>query len=616
MVGDQTQQVGAAGLDLTSVSDTINRLGIGDKRKRNEMMRKGLSDPSAFALQNQSQLQQAQQPTSMLGAGGLQSVFDPTKGESTDINDYDWISGDKMARWGSSKDFSNVNPITAYQGGNLYKKGVGETALQNSYLRELRGDLGIGHLEPYEYNYESHYYTPDNRNTGITNLQDWVEKNTVRNAWNPNPQVPTSVPVTTSGGGYYSNGEGYSWQEPVVQNYDLSSLVSKNDKILNPRLNWGTTGLNYDGSSPVDIVNEAMKGNNITQSQMFSQIYRGNEVIPANPAAGTLGGMLDTLYTSSPIANMFRTLAPNLKMSTQEMDKVAGQVMAQKYYGSQTGGYEPFQMGNINYAPDYLNAVNRYVEDKYGSKLPENIYNSIMSGGNNLASEMGSLRSIQANNSSGFFGDVLPVISTVAKFFPATAPFAYAYDAYNAIENGNPLGLAMAAFGGFGGFDALGGGSLEGPMMDGGNLGNTFAGQVSGFNNSLASSLGISPELAGSILKGGIQGLGSGGGLEGMFRGAASGGLGNLAGGTIAGMTKGQFGDSIAKMAGGAASGGLNSLFNKGDAVAGSLYGGMSGGLHAFLNSVGQNLTPQDNQTNKGLAQVASKLAMNKLRKK
>lgn len=70
MVGDQAEQASGTGYDLSFLSDITNRnKKLATQRQRNEMMRLGVQDPGAFALQNQQELQQAQQPTEFWGAG-------------------------------------------------------------------------------------------------------------------------------------------------------------------------------------------------------------------------------------------------------------------------------------------------------------------------------------------------------------------------------------------------------------------------------------------------------------------------------------------------------------------------------------------------------------------
>ena len=67
--GTQEQQVAAQGMDLSQIADVVNRQKIGNQRLRNEMMRQGVTDPNAFALQNKDTLQQAQQPSELRLAG-------------------------------------------------------------------------------------------------------------------------------------------------------------------------------------------------------------------------------------------------------------------------------------------------------------------------------------------------------------------------------------------------------------------------------------------------------------------------------------------------------------------------------------------------------------------
>ena len=56
-------------LDQAQIADAINRQKVGSQRVKNEMMRQGTQDPGAFAMNNQPQIQQAQQPQEFWGAG-------------------------------------------------------------------------------------------------------------------------------------------------------------------------------------------------------------------------------------------------------------------------------------------------------------------------------------------------------------------------------------------------------------------------------------------------------------------------------------------------------------------------------------------------------------------
>jgi len=56
-------------LDQAQIADAINRQKLGSQRTKNEMMRQGTQDPGAFTMNNQSQIQQAQQPSEFWGAG-------------------------------------------------------------------------------------------------------------------------------------------------------------------------------------------------------------------------------------------------------------------------------------------------------------------------------------------------------------------------------------------------------------------------------------------------------------------------------------------------------------------------------------------------------------------
>ena len=111
-IGDQAQQVASMGLD--QLNNVMLKNKISDKRKRNEMLRLGQQDPTAFAVQNTQALQQPEQPTEFLGAGRIEyqpgtideSLLGALGGttQRTDTGQNFYYSGNydlTKARWGT-----------------------------------------------------------------------------------------------------------------------------------------------------------------------------------------------------------------------------------------------------------------------------------------------------------------------------------------------------------------------------------------------------------------------------------------------------------------------------------------------------------------------------------
>lgn len=581
MVGDQTQQAGA--LDLTQISDAVNRIGGGDKRRRNEMMRQGLSDPNAFALQNKEAIQQPNQPTEFLGSGRTDNV-----------------------------------PSVSYNGEQL-------SMIDNSHFDALQAKMPEVMDKEYAPSYSNDsgkYYTSGNLKSlsGLYNTYDYLNN------------LSNSMPT-------YHNGKELGTDENGITSYEQVADPIKRMTLTDFYSQYGTT----PAGGWSDANTKGLNGIFRYRAQGGIKGWENNSSL--------LPKGLD-LYGSGTPEEISRGFNVLQNMSTQNIGEFFGLA-------------PDVQKGMLQHPDIALQQMRATANPANGDWLSigaegglQGISDWQWNQDNGLTPREGSYLDIHGGDS---WGGIASAIGTAMMFIPGMQGFGAALNAVNAAAHDNPLGMAMAAFGGMGGFDALGGasdlgnglssGASSGLTSGGGNLGlsvgsglgqgvgqnlgnlsqlasgigsgisNIFGNSaltsgLQGFRDNLASTLGVSSQTAGGLLSGAIHGLASGNGIEGVLRGAASGGVGSFAGDQIAGMTKAQFGDSISKMAGGAASGGLNSLFNKGDVINGSLFGGMSGGLHALLNSTSQSLTPEDNKNNKGLARVASNLVQNQLRKK
>lgn len=255
---------------------------------------------------------------------------------------------------------------------------------------------------------------------------------------------------------------------------------------------------------------------------------------------GQLGGKFNALYGYEPVAEFYHNVASTIGLSQSEMDNVARMVAAKKYReaanssdpvlkqvsgGAYTAGKPKAFLPTNNYTEDYVNALNSYVENKYGKALPGELLNSIKSSGNQLSSNLTSYikdynmaldKQRQDNSFSGAWneawGPLAPYASILLKFTPL-APVSYLFDAAMAAENKNwgaLVGSALGAYGGFTGSNPVG--DLGSSINSGLNLGltstpaiNALGAGVLGAGTSLAS--GKSPLDA--LKMGGLGALGS-----------------------------------------------------------------------------------------------------------
>ena len=497
----------------------------------------------------------------------------------------------EMMRLGESdpNSFAMLNPESTQQATMPSSTGGLSSLYDDSYLMDYYGLRNFKPTEGYTYKEAEYGYGP-------------------------------ALAMPSEGSGYSTDENGIMKVNGYDYKFNQDGVIEAQNTLLKPTGYYDVNnnlygnslfGLNFGSAKDTRnfLAQDMLSGRDLTKDQYLNSIG-SNEVIPNNPAYGQLYGLFDPIYGSDLEEQLLQYYGKSMGLSEDAIENVARGYAASGLLNSPNGSLE---MGGGSGPTQTAQGLVDYAKH-LGITPSQSTLSDLFAGAKNIQNQLGDARSVESS-SGGMFTDALPIISTVLKFTPL-APVAYAYDAYNAMQNDDILGLGMAAFGGFGGFDALGAGTLEGPMPDGGNLGaQGFAGSVQGARDTLASTLGVPQDIASGILKGSITGLGNGGGLEGMIRGGLSGGVGNYAGGLINGLTREQFGDSIAKMAGGAASGGLNSLFNKNSPISGSLYGGMSGGLHGFLNSTNSNLTPEDSKFNQGLAQTVSKIAMKRIKK-
>lgn len=160
--------------------------------------------------------------------------------------------------------------------------------------------------------------------------------------------------------------------------------------------------------------------------------------------------------------------------------------------------------------------------------------------------------------------------------------------------------------------NSLNSGDFAGAAL--GGLGAANVNPASAFTGKLTN-LGMSPDVAKMVGNFGVSAASNlmrGQGMDSALASALFSTASGKAGSEIGKALNPVLGEIGSRALGGAASGGLNSLFNKNNVVAGSLFGGMSGGLHGFLNSTDrQNNTfsKEQNIKNQQQAQNLTKLA-------
>jgi len=555
-IGTQAQQVGSLGLDQAQIADAINRKYVGmSQRQRNEMMRLGTSDPGAFALQNKTQLQQAQQPSEFLGAGRKEAEV-----QNPDLQAASLAGGNISLGDGKFWSYGPTDTSSAKFGTQGYSlKDIG----QGKYDILGQDNQSIG----------THYGT-------VANAINAYRKDRTQasmNQWEVDPET------------------GQQYQLPIIPYNPYS-----------PRAH--TAGALEDW----EILGQTMKGNldPYTESGFSNLSHRR---MPSNRATETITGA-DTLYGSLPLifnnkllgykqnlgpatpdisgyVNPFNVARIDPSGSTKSNFQLGRELINPEQWKNLTkslGNYNAFiPTENVNQLPGWNNhEVAQYSHKSNGGLFGGifNILDPILDRADpfhNTAQDL-AVDILGADSQKEAFMQVAPI---VASFF---GPWGAVANAANSFSNDDPMGGILSGLSAVGGFT-------------GANPTNALSGYLQQQDLSPAVAKGISnfaTTAATNVIRGGD--------IKSALAGALFSGASGAAGDALAKASQGYLGDVGSNILGGAASGGLNSLFTKNSPIAGSLYGGMSGGLHSLLNTFGKSSGGVDktkDQQNKQKAQ-------------
>ena len=588
--------------DLSQISDLVSRNKISDKRKRNEMMRLGTSDPNSFAMQNQQQIQQAQQPSEFWGAGRKEaSNQNPDLAAANMVGGlynlggtYNYY-GDKdtsTAQFGTkgyqTKDLGKGSYDILGQSGQSLGTGYGSVANAINAYRKSRYDQDIAAYNashvPETTGYEGSIF----ERTGGTAQPEYRDFNDVLSGYLE--PAPVYTPYQSRPGGF-----------GVLEDWEvLGQLLNpQNDRFsLSPGA-WNATK-NYTGD-----------------------LRRG---VPSNKATESITG-LNTLFGSSPLIWDGKLLG--YSMDPTPSDK------------SILGYQNPYSAARLDKEGRTQSAAglsrlyqNPELWKSLGQSINENQFFVPTENAAKLPGWQNKELSEYARQKNGLFGgvfDVLdPILDTIdplhdkaqdnvtsllgkdsqKETFNTVAPmvanlfggWGAMLNAFNSASQGDFAGGALSAL--------SGGSQLGGTGNLTSNIGNQFK------------SLGLSPELAktaSGFTTSALTNAARGGDIKSSLGAALFGAGSGAAGDALAKATEGTLGDIGSKMLGGAASGGISSLFNKNSPVAGSLYGAMSGGLHGFLNSTsksGNQFNQKTDDDNRMKAQTLAKLFKSAIKNK
>lgn len=610
VTGDQAAQVGAINLDQSSIADAVNRQKISDRRKRNEMMRLGTSDPNAFAVQNQQQLQEATMPSQFYGAGRKEaSVQNPDidaanmVGGIQKLGDMFYYYGDKdtsTAKFGvdgyNLKDTGQFGRRDIYdqQGNNLGQYFMSnKDALGEYYFNKSKGGAFQGLKPPSDpvYDWEGRQV----RGPQQSQQQYWQHKLLSGQYFNTQDELNTALRSTIGSGfthhDYY--GKPISSTSDLEYSKVLEDLLSGKDPtrmegygsamgVLTPTAGWRNFGGTF-GSGSTTGLNALFN----SKPLIWDNKLLGYAVDTAAAKPGDYG--YSNPYTLQTIDNdgstrsqsyLQRTMLNPDKWKTIGRGMSNGDVFVQTKDINQIPGWATQNYANVQSKPDngLFGGIFDFLDPILDSTLIEHDWTQ-----ENVRQLLGK------DTQKETFQTIAPAV--LGMVLPGY--WGAAVNGLDAASRGDDNGVLAAAGGAALGASGVGD-SLSSTLQSSANLSPTVANAVASAATNAAANLAT-----------------NGGDMKSALSSAIFGSLSGAAGNYLSNATSGYLGDVGSKILGGAASGGLNSLFSKNSPVQGSLFGGMSGGLHGWLNSVNRandSLTPKQDSQNKAKAQQLSQL--------
>jgi hypothetical protein len=577
-------------LDQAQIADAVNRQKVGTQRQRNEMMRLGTSDPNSFAMQNQKQIQDAQQPAEFWGAGrkiaedqapdlDAAGVINPLV-KLGGVYNYYGDTDSSSAKWGTPYGKTDLGGgkynILGSQGQNL---GTGYKSLSES----------IGEL-----------YKGANAPTAVSKWKDYTGT------------LDTSLFATV-----YGMDEGYNQNQSKLLNqqkfadagYRLNptyipagytedgvAVGSQYQKMFN---GYDWKGTDYDTLDQANAARDATgrsyaTGNNIRDWEILGQLLTQGNITGNYGQTGSLGGNqiadkiggLNTLYGSTPLVfkdklygykNALGDTTP-VQHAWDKEDLVRGKwtTAYNRYYGTAGLGREYTDtdwwskntkgLGNNNYFVTPEKAAENpgwYNKDYYD---PHEIHINTPSGrvkDTRVGVAIG-------NMIGSYFG--VPIGSLISA--------AQNYDAGNTKQGNAALGQAAISYA-TSGMD-FGINTGYGAVVDGA-LQSAATGAISG---GLGSLINGSNDFGKSMLLGGLGG----------------------AGGSLVGGLTSQYGPAISGAASGFTSGAIRSLGSK-NMLESALQSGAAGGLGGLFTQVGDVKDKNQIKFNNQAGQQIVKLA-------
>lgn len=584
---------------LEQTNDIVQRLGISDKRKRNQAIRAGLENPNQFQQENSAVIQEAQQPSEFWGAGRKMSA-----NQDVDQGIANIFKG-PLAKHGNNYYYYGDNDYSTAQFGTQGYKTEDIGGGKYNIFGNNNNVLGVGYKSPREAIDAMWNARAPEGEQELWKVNDEFSGTFFRNADGSRTMPAKWIQQDEFTPGYW---EGIRQEDLGDQGQRFFGTLPA---LQNPYVNSGGGTL-----EDWELLGQMLSGSKPTGYGSWGDVSKSghNRFYSTNDRPESISG-LNTLYGSSPLLFNDKLLGYKMNLNPNDATGDWG------YQGPDKMGLSRLDRnGKTQSASSIWRELNNPDEwSKYGQRLdgsnffvtPENA--DKLPGWTNKESNQ-----YHQQKSGGFLGGGLGKIFSIlgpALSFTPLAPVGYAMSAINglnSLDQGNVLGglaslfsagmgLSSADLAGMAGVDqAVGGGFSGADLAD-------FASPASALREGLAG-------IPGWALSGGVSGLSSAIQGNGFLPGAAGGALGNLISGGLGSMfDKASIGEALAKASGGAASRGIQSLFNQNQEIRGSEQAGRSGGLNAFLNT-NVEATPQPSQEEK--QQLAQELQRKLIQRK
>lgn len=616
-------------LDQAQIADAINRQKLGSQRTKNEMMRQGTQDPGAFAMNNQSQIQQAQQPSEFWGAGRKeltagtdQSLLGALGGTKTNLGGQDFYYSPydlSKASWGS-QDADDLD-----LGGGKYSIMNNGSNLGTGYksLADTIKDYQIKQYAPtatqqwQQAPLPSEAYKEIPNSYGFTSDGSWGSQKEADTNWLKNNNyragAPTTIRVPNPQGGEgdgYMNQETSTW-EKLVNGFSAGGRGFYNSEAEAAAAQQGFAQEHITGNNTRDweTLGQLLNYGGVTGDWSSKNSLGGNKV--ADPITG-----LNTLFGSKPIIYDGKLLGYQGETDPGTIQKNWNEQTTEdksNWYNKKTEhNWDVGQVGmgrsftdpewwknnamftnngkNFTITPDAASQSTGWKNADYYDRQAGSAMES--KGVLQRVWEATSPTHLLLNQE---FADMQPIGAAVGNYFiPGLGSALNALDSYSKGDSkggqSHLVGAGLSYFGGQLGEAGTGGAPVETGISTAGQAANSMSGSAGGV---FGSGVGLGSTAFNQAAQNALLSAGGAGALAGINGGnfkdsalaALVGGAGGIIGSGVTNATN-SFGGGISNFLGGASTGALQAAIKNQPILSSALQSGVARGIGGLFNDV------------------------------